>query len=137
MKVSQVAFRAAIAPVLADLDHDRPGLLRVDETPLDDDCHAWLRDGSGFGTGVYLSDALSPDEAVAEVADVVQEAAIEALHGAWPSCPRHPDSHPLTAAMSRGEASWLCGRDGSFIAKIGQLARAYVQLSGRKARRFR
>lgn len=102
-----------------DLDHDRPGLLRVDDRLLDCDCHAWLRGSSGFGTGVYLSDTLSPDEVMAEVADVVQEAAIEAGHGAWPSCPRHPDSHPLTAAMSRGEASWFCAREGSVTAKIG------------------
>ncbi len=57
VKMSQREFSVAIGPVLHDLERDHPGLLHLGTDPLDDRSQAVLRNSSGWGTGVYLSDA--------------------------------------------------------------------------------
>ena len=69
-------------------------------------------DSGGTGSAIYLSDADEGASAVAELADQVQEAAVEARWGegvsaAWPACPEHLDSHPLTAALEDDVAVWV------------------------------
>jgi hypothetical protein len=39
----------------------------------------------------------------------------------WPACPRHPN-HPLWFQAERD--AWCCPRDGSAIARLGELAKA-------------
>jgi hypothetical protein len=85
---------------------------------------AVLWDRQGTGTGVYLSDADSGAQAVAEAAGQVQEAAVEALWGegkstAWPPCPLHPDRHPLTPGFRQNIAFWCCPTTGEVSTPIG------------------
>jgi hypothetical protein len=67
----------------------------------------------GSGQGVYWGPDDRPGVRLAEVADQVQEWAVEALWGAgkpavWPHCPVHPGSHPLAATVVEGVAVWVC-----------------------------
>jgi hypothetical protein len=90
---------------------------------------ALVVDQDGAGTGIYLGDGWSSTaEAVAEVADQVQEAALEAVwgftgRGCWPACPDHPDGRPLGPGLHERSAAWICPTDGRVIAQIGFLAR--------------
>ena len=61
VKATRDAFEAAIAPVLADLDRQHPGLFRLAIEPEDSDLQAWLWEGDGSGTGVYLDDGWDSD----------------------------------------------------------------------------
>ncbi len=124
VKRSQGEFRAAMAPVLTDLERDYPSLLRVEESPNDPDWHAHLQDSAGGGTGICLSDSLSGEEAVVAAAGEVQEAAFEALwregkSTTWPSCPLHPGTHPLKPGVVLAVASWRCPKTGEVVARIG------------------
>ena len=80
---------------------------------------AWLLDTAGAGTGLYLHDAADED-AVAELTEQVQEAAMEALWYPWPQCSLHPNSHPLSVGDEAG-LSWKCPKNGSRIAALGEL----------------
>jgi hypothetical protein len=127
-KLPQEDFRAAIAPGLADLEREHPSLLRVVEAPEDRHLHAmaWYRAGSG--TSIYL-EHYEGSQLVAEAAGHVQDAAFEALYSegkssSWPSCPQHPDTHPLSPASREGLAVWLCPTTHEIMATIGALGRA-------------
>ncbi|MGW4975561.1 hypothetical protein [Streptomyces mirabilis] len=119
MTAADDAFRRALETVLRDLraqcsvqpdvrepEGDYPGLM------------LYAPDGSGQGVhGVGL----------AEVADGVQDWAVEALWGegkpaVWPECSAHPDSHPLGAAVVEGVAVWVCPKEGAVpLYRIGEL----------------
>jgi hypothetical protein len=91
--------------------------------------HAMLWDSSGAGTGVNLTDASEGADLVAEAAGQVQEAAFDALwregkSTSWPSCPRHPDTHPLSPDGRNGSAVWVCPTSKEIIGKIGSLRTA-------------
>jgi hypothetical protein len=127
VKATPEVFARALAPVLADLDRQHPGVLRLTVEPEGSEVHAWLVNGEGWGTGLLLGDGWDTDaDAVVELADKVQEAAIEALwlhtgNSTWPSCPEHPDGAPLGPVRHEGEAFWFCPYDRRAIAKIGAL----------------
>jgi hypothetical protein len=57
-------------------------------------------------------------EAVAFLADAIQDAVIGALHAAWPPCSEH--EHPLALGGPDG-GSWLCPTSGTVVAPVGQL----------------
>lgn len=83
----------------------------------------WGSDGSGSGVSVLHSD--SPGERIADMADRVQEGAIEDQlwrTGAtnWPPCPAHPRTHPLSAATVNDQAVWVCPTGRDVVARIGQ-----------------
>lgn len=113
MKATRTLFEAALRPVLDDLEREHPGLLRVEREPQESDLQAMLWEADGSGTGIYLGDGWASEaEAVAELADQVQEAAIEALwsatgKGAWPACAEHPNGPPLFPGLHDGRASWF------------------------------
>jgi hypothetical protein len=126
-------LRKACAPAFADLERSRPGLLRLGPAPagipsVDPWGHAvsklWLCDADGgSGTGVWLGD---PDEdlswAFGRATEVIQEAAIEAVHGAWPECPHHPGTHPLEIDEVDGHVVWVCtAAEHRVVAKVGEL----------------
>src|SRR4051812_20010325 len=111
-------MEAACAPALADLERSRPGLLRLgpppDSAPAVDPwgnavSSLWLWETGGQGTGVWIGD---PDEdpswALFRASEAVQEAAIEAVRGAWPECPDHPGSHPLELHETGSAPAWVC-----------------------------
>ncbi|WP_369260685.1 hypothetical protein [Streptomyces sp. R35] len=84
----------------------------------------WAPDGSG--QGVSLGPGDSPAERLAGLADQVQDWAVEALWtegepAVWPCCPRHPDSHPLSATVVAGVPVWVCPKGGQPVANIGEL----------------
>jgi hypothetical protein len=123
-------LRAACAPALADLERSRPGVLHLGPAPDgipavdpwgNDVAELWLWDTGGAGTGVSLGE---PDEnpswALVRVTEVIQEAAIEAVHGAWPECPDHPDRHPLEPGGDE-VLVWTCPVSGRAVSKVGEL----------------
>ena len=75
-------------------------------------------DGSATG--------IDPDLPLAELADRVQDWAVEdlwtrGLPTNWPPCPAHPGTHPLDAAEDRERAVWRCPATGAVIAEVGSL----------------
>ncbi|MGY1841300.1 MULTISPECIES: hypothetical protein [unclassified Modestobacter] len=118
----------ALARVLADLSATGAPVPRIEARDWPDDpgragAMLWSADGSGQGVAVSLGQPY--DQQVAEVADTVQEWAIEALWASrptnWPPCPRHPATHPLAATLRDGEAVWACPRDGVAVSAVGAL----------------
>jgi len=113
-------LQAQPVPELAVLDGDR-------------EVWAWLVASTGSWTGIPRQPAEveareSPAESARRIADIVQDAAVEAQAYAgsspvWPACPRHPGQHPLSAVVEASEAVWTCPRDGVVLAPVGALAR--------------
>jgi hypothetical protein len=124
-------LRKACAPALADLARTRPGVLRLGPAPdgvpaVDpwghDVSSLWLWDtDGGSGTGIWLGE---PDEdpswALLRATEVIQSAAIEAVHGAWPECPEHPHSHPLEPGGDE-VAVWIRPVNDRSVARVGEL----------------
>ncbi|GGO88811.1 hypothetical protein [Wenjunlia tyrosinilytica] len=115
-------FEAAFEPVLRDL---RASCAVLPDVRVEDH---WVMlfapDGSGQGVAVWPCQEF-PDQ-VANLADQVQEWAVEALWSqglpaVWPQCPDHPDAHPLTAVVSACEAVWTCPKTARQVAAVGQL----------------
>jgi hypothetical protein len=80
----------------------------------------------GSGMGIWVDVAQPRADQVAQVADQVQEWAVEALWGAgrsaiWPECPTHPASHPLKATVIDVEPVWICPVDETTQSTIGGL----------------
>lgn len=81
-------------------------------------------DGSGQGVSCLVNDA--PVEQLRSVADQVQEWVHEELcrlerSVAWPRCPTHPLTHPLSAVVIDEAAWWVCPLDRRGVSPIGQL----------------
>ena len=127
-------LRASLDPVLHDLRLTNGPVPKLSESPVLDEVDdfgdvqiagVWLGGQGGGRTGVTVM--TSSDEAyrIYRVADQVQDWAIEELWPGsptnWPPCPTHPDSHPLVAEMLGEAAVWMCPRDATAIAPIGQL----------------
>lgn len=86
----------------------------------------WSPFGGGQGVSVLVGEAA--DDQLVSVADQVQEFVHEGLLWTsgrpvvWPECPRHPDSHPLAPVHDeRSGPVWICLRDRTVIARIGEL----------------
>ena len=122
-------LRRALAPVLRDLGNSGIAAPRIEDDDWSDDpgqlsAMMWSRQGNGAGVSVLPSE---PEcERTASAADQVQDWVIEERWGReptnWPRCPRHPDTHPMTAT-GRGEvAVWACPTGGVAVCRIGELA---------------
>ncbi|MFR9727148.1 hypothetical protein ACL02R_27875 [Streptomyces sp. MS19] len=130
-----------LAAVLRDIGAQCavPPLLRptgVPETPL------MLCAPDGSGAGLNEPRGTRPGERLADLADQVQDWAVEALWGAglpavWPVCPAHPDTHPLAAAVRDGAAVWTCPRTGAAVARVGELPGAAEAAEGAGPARVR
>ncbi|MFC3573567.1 hypothetical protein ACFOZ0_09845 [Streptomyces yaanensis] len=113
----------ALSVVLRDLAAQCP-VQPVVRDAEDGGITLYAPDASGWG--VYVWPDSRPGARLAEIADRVQDWAVEALwaEGAsavWPPCPAHPDTHPLTATVVEGKAVWACPRSGVAVAFIGEL----------------
>lgn len=87
----------------------------------------WLREPDGTGAVVTISLGSAAEEQVVDLADDVQDWAVEALNAAalpavWPECPRHPNSHPLQATLVSNQPTWVCPRDSDVVSRIGDLS---------------
>lgn len=116
----------AVAPVFRDLRRATmavPQITEADWSGGPDVVTALLVSSDGSSTGVHVSRSTTEAERVAELADQVQEWAIEQLwgHGPtnWPPCTLHPNSHPLTATTRESLAVWACPIEDVVIAPIG------------------
>ena len=129
MRADRAGHERALRPVLADLERQHPGLLRVETTDADPDCSVWLWEADGSGAGLRDSDALAGAEAIVDLADRVQEVVCEALWSVgqpatWPDCPEHPASHPLSPLVVQEEPVWVCPRSNRPVARVGTLPAA-------------
>lgn len=68
---------------------------------------------------VRLDSDESLEQAVCELADELQDFAIDSTGQAWPKCPDH--EHPLEAELITGQASWVCPQTSEALYPIGQL----------------
>lgn len=114
---------AALQPVLDDLETSQPGLIDVVAQGED----IWLRDRSGFGTGIPAQWRTFPDQLPLLVVEAAQETAIEALwakgqSAVWPVCPDHPDAHPLAPRATTVGLVWVCPRSERVVSAVGQLS---------------
>jgi hypothetical protein len=118
----------ALRPVLDDLRSTGAPVPRIEPSDWSGDTDRpgamlWSPDGSGRGVAVTLGRPLA--EQVVDVADQVQEWAVEELWGSaptnWPPCPRHPTTHPLEARLVTGAAWWVCPHEGRAVSEIGHL----------------
>jgi hypothetical protein len=87
---------------------------------------AMLHSPDGTGRGISVRSDEGPAERVADLADQIQEWAVEELcaigqPATWPECPEHPDSHPLAPVAVGGVAVWECPRSNRIVAEIGHL----------------
>jgi hypothetical protein len=120
----------ALGPVLQDLQAQPVDELTLRES--DDPAHVVLFAASS-GTAVAVprqAPAVRAREggvdAVIRLANLVQDAAVEALSAAgvtpvWPRCPRHPAVHPLEAQRVGDRPVWRCPTDKISVAEIGLL----------------
>ena len=116
-------LESALEPVLRDVSSDAVAFEIRDEDWADDENapSALIYATDQTGTGIYISVWDSTAEQVASLAEQVQDHVIEDTQTAWPDCPRHPASHPLTAAVDGERAVWICPRTQVVVAEIGQL----------------
>jgi hypothetical protein len=129
----RTALAVALAPVLDDLAstcavrfevHDPDSGTRHPTPDGYADGWVWAPDGTGTGIRIEVDAPLA--DRVADTADRVQDAAIEALwyeglSPTWPECPRHPNSHPLEAVVVLGRAVWRCPSTTDAVAEVGKL----------------
>jgi hypothetical protein len=78
----------------------------------------------GTGMGVWLDLGLPEADALAHLADQVQEWAVEEMARLrrptnWPACVAHPANHPLQAVVDGGRAVWVCPAGAEVSVPIG------------------
>jgi hypothetical protein len=124
-----IALSDPLAPVLHDLGNSGAPVPDVRDEPWSDfpgQVTAMLHDTDGTAQGVSVNTLESLPERIASVADQVQEWVVEALWRAgrpatWPECPEHRNAHPLTAAVQKDRAVWICPKTSHPVSEIGQL----------------
>lgn len=125
-------LRQALEPILRDLKRgglDEPRIEDRDWTGDSETTSAMLWGLDGGGSGISVLRSASPAERVADLADQVQEWAIEdqlwrAGATNWPRCPAHPNTHPLEAAALNDDAVWVCPVNREVVAHIGEVLRS-------------
>lgn len=123
------ALDRALALVLADFATTGAPPPRIDWVTWQtwdpsESAHLYAADGSG--TGVWLDLGLPEQEALAHLADQVQDWAVEELCRLrlptnWPVCPAHPDTHPQVAVAEHGRAVWTCPLGAARPTPVGGL----------------
>ncbi|MGI5171746.1 hypothetical protein ACQEU3_46115 [Spirillospora sp. CA-253888] len=92
--------------VMAQLDPGRPYALRLEPDGLYTGYHVWL-DLGGSASGSLFALPEPPEQALARLADQLQEHVLETTHGRpVPVCPGH--RHPAVADVVNGTAVWRC-----------------------------
>lgn len=122
-------LREALEPVLRDVASSGLLVPRFEdkdwnEQPEHPCAMLWNPDGTGRGVSVSREETV--EDRIAQAADQVQEAVIEAqLWGRaptnWPRCPYHPVSHPMLATAEGGLAVWVCPVDRRTVEEVGRL----------------
>ncbi|WP_228563685.1 hypothetical protein [Catenulispora rubra] len=116
-------FAAALETVFRDLRAQSAVQPELRESP------GWgpvLHAPDGSGQGLTRPRGATVPDRLANLADQVQEWAVEALWregepAVWPHCPEHPNSHPLRATVAEEAAVWTCPKSGAVVARIGEL----------------
>lgn len=117
-----LAAAAGVQPELRDQSwHD---VSEAPDLPEMASCYLFAADGSGMG--VRIEFGTGQVSQVVELADQVQEWAVEALWSmgapaSWPPCPHHPARHPLEAVKRDGRALWVCPVLAVEVAEVGAL----------------
>jgi hypothetical protein len=125
----KASLDSAIAVVVQDLrSSGGPDLNIVDSdwSAVEGQITVMIRNPSGTGMGLYIMRDWTFTQQVAAIAEQIQEWAVEELwsvgeSATWPQCPRHPDSHPLQAAVENDTAVWKCPVLDVRIAEVGRL----------------
>lgn len=77
---------------------------------------AWA--GNSSGVGIHPEAGKEPVTALVMVADEAQDAIMDSIWGAWPTCPEH--NLGVHAREHDGPAVWWCASGGHAVARIGQ-----------------
>jgi len=129
------ALEALVALARADgvrLELQVPAVRGEDDHPAWPLCSAQvvLQGGGGAGVFAWSSDGEEQESAAdeaARVADSVHESLVEWMPGegrstSWPSCPHHPETHPL-ALVPGSDADprprWACPRTREVVGTLG------------------
>jgi hypothetical protein len=115
---------SCVETALRDLQGQAPVPVRLGYSEIDEGT-LWVQEIDGDSiTGVGLRGDRG-GLLVAHIADELQEQFFPETETAWgeprPLCPGH--THPAQAALIGHEPWWTCPRDGSPVARIGELAR--------------
>lgn len=108
--------------VVSDLQHDGELDIRLAQRPPRQPAPRVVIvtiDGTKYGFGVDPES--SPTELILSLAEGIQEHLAEssvAWGQARPRCPWHP--HPLEPRIVAGRACWVCPRDQTDVAEIGE-----------------
>ena len=113
------ALEGALEMVKADLRAsglpDAVGLYTWDGSP-NAGVDAWA--GNSSGGGISPEAGKEPVTALVMVADEAQDAIMDSIWGAWPTCPEH--GLGVHAREHDGAAVWWCASGGHAVARIGQ-----------------
>lgn len=117
----------ALVPVLCDVRSagvPKPTVVDEHWSEWPGETSAFLRDARGGSQGLRMGLDGTPAERIVEVVDQVQEWVIHELWPAaatnWPACPRHPETHPLKAAVVSTAAMWCCPTDSTAWWTVGE-----------------
>lgn len=121
--VDDPEFSAALETVLCDV---RAQSAVQPEVRVEPAYGPVLYTPGGSGQGLTRPRGATVPDRLADLADQVQEWAVEALWSegvaaVWPHCPEHPNSHPLRATVADEAAVWACPKSGAVVARIGEL----------------
>jgi ssDNA-binding Zn-finger/Zn-ribbon topoisomerase 1 len=119
-------LREVFDAVLPDMQTSRPLTLQFAYEHKRDEqgtFYAWVAGDDEEGvSGTSLDWWDSPVERLVEFADWLQDQVIPESRSAWgEACPPCRHTHPAKPDAIDTEAWWTCPRDGSKLARIGQL----------------
>lgn len=124
-----LAIDEALSLILRDLAAGDVPLPRIEQTTW----QSWqpsesvvLYAADGSGMGVWLDLTLPDAQALAHLANQVQDWAIEELWSLgrdtnWPICAAHPATHPRQAVVDHGRAVWACPAGIADSSPVGAL----------------
>jgi hypothetical protein len=106
-------LRDALTPILDDLRRTGGYKFALEERNNE----VWLLEPDRTGIGITYDPDCDATANAHRIAERVQEYAMEASRSAWPTCPEHPNTHPLWLR----DGAYTCPQSGTAHGRLGQL----------------